>query len=133
MRRVASPRVFWHPGCVAYALSFGPEFFWNKQRDDVLARGPTKSPTSVEQAVLQFSEETWSRLAQKVFDCEPECLNIEAVLQKIELTNTCLNLDPPVEVFIDPNGEFTVLVYDHEDDRRSSALSSRTIRGERVP
>ena len=30
-------------------------------------------------------------------------------------TNTCLNLDPPVEVLIDPDGEFTVLVHDRED------------------
>ena len=57
----------------------------------------------------------WASLARDVFGCEPEYLNIEAVLQKIEATNTCLNLDSPVEVLIDPDGEFTVLVYDRDD------------------
>ena len=100
---------------MTYALSFGSDFFWNERRDDVLTRNPTKRPASVEQAVSQLSDETWSRLARDVFHTEPEYLNIETVLQKIEETNTCLNLDPPIEVFIDPDGEFTVLVHDHAD------------------
>lgn len=100
---------------MTYALSFGPDFFWNEKCDDVLSRSPNKRPTSVEQAVSQLSAGTWARLAREVFDCEPEYLNIEAVLQKIEETNTCLNLDPPVEVFIDRDGEFTVLVYDRHE------------------
>jgi hypothetical protein len=100
---------------VAYGLSFGREFFRNEQRGDVLSHAPTKRPTSVEQAVLQLSDETWARLARDVFDCEPEFLSIETVLQKIEETNTCLNLDPPVEVCVDADGEFTVLVYDDDE------------------
>ena len=110
-----SSRGFWHSAIVTYALSFGPDFFWNDTHDDVLSRGPTKRPTSVEQSVSRLSDETWARLARDVFHIEPEYLNIEAVLEKIEKTNTCLNLDPPVEVFIDPDGDFTVLVYDRHD------------------
>lgn len=106
---------FRHPGGVTYALSFGPEFFWNEQRDEVLPHAKVERPTSVEQAVTQLSDETWSRLAREVFDCEPEYLNVETVLLKINETNTCLNLDPPVEVCIDPDGEFTVLVYDRKE------------------
>ena len=83
--------------------------------DDVLSRSPTKRPTSVEQAVSQISDQTWTRLARDVFDTEPEYLNIEAVLEKIEKTKACLNLDPPVEVFIDPDGDFTVQVYDCDE------------------
>lgn len=60
--------------------------------------------------------------AQDVFHTEPEYLNIEAVLRKIEETNTCLNLDPPVEVCIDRDGEFTVLVYDRDDECRLPRL-----------
>ncbi len=100
---------------MTYALSFGPDFFWNEGCDDVLTRSPTKRPISVEQAVSQLSDETWSRLAREVFHTEPEYLNIETVLQKIEETNTCLNLDPPIEVWIDPDGEFTVSVFDRDD------------------
>lgn len=101
---------------MTYALSFGPEFFWDEHHDEVLPRTKEMRPTSVEQAVSRLSDETWSRLAQDVFHTEPECLNIEAVLRKIEETNTCLNLDPPVEVYIDQDGEFTVLVYDRDDE-----------------
>ena len=108
---VADRRGFGQSAVVAYALSFGPDFFWNEEHDAVVARAPSKRPTSVEQAVSQLSEETWAEIARDVFGCEPEYLNIETVLQKIEETNTCLSLDSPVEVCIDRDGEFTVLVY----------------------
>ena len=99
---------------MTYALSFGPDFFWHEKHDTAFLRAPKMRPTSVEQALSQLSDETWARLARDVFDCEPEFLNIEAILQRIEETNTCLNLDSPVEVLIDHDGEFTVLVYDHD-------------------
>ena len=110
-----SPREFRHSAVVSYGLTFGPDFFWKDTHDDVLSRGPTKRPTSVEQAVSRLSDETWAMLARDVFHTEPEYLNIEAVLEKIEKTNTCLNLDTPVEVCIDPDGDFTVLVYNRHD------------------
>ena len=97
---------------MSYGLTFGPEFFWNESCDAADSHDLTKRPSSVEQAVLQLSEATWAEIARDIFGCEPEYLSIEAVLEKIEETNTCLNLDPPVEVCIDPDGEFTVLVFD---------------------
>ncbi|HLQ44553.1 MAG TPA: hypothetical protein VK137_07490 [Planctomycetaceae bacterium] len=51
-------------------------------------------------------------MAREVFHCAPQHLDVEAVLSKIEDTNTCLNLDSHVQVAIDPDGNFTVLVYD---------------------
>lgn len=100
-----------------YGLSFGPDFFWHGVQDHALSRLLTERPTSVEQAVSQFSEKTCAKLARDVFHCEPEFLTVAAVLEKIEETNTCLNLDSPVEVCVERNGEFTVLVYDRDDDR----------------
>ena len=100
---------------MAYPLSFGTDFFWNENADSTMPRKPEKRPSSVEQALLQLSGETWAQIANDVFQCEPEYLDMETVLRKIEETNTCLNLDPPVEVCIDPDGEFTVLVYDRGD------------------
>ena len=96
---------------MTYALSFGPDFFRERNRE-VLTYTPTSRPTSVSQALSNLSHETWSELAREVFHCEPQHLDIEAALQKITETNTCLNLDSPVEVAIDPKGDFTVLVYD---------------------
>lgn len=80
----------------------------------MVSRSPAVRPTSIEQAVLQLSDETWTRLARDVFHCEPEFLTIEAVLEEVHKTNTCLNLDSPVEVMIDCDSEFTVLVYDRD-------------------
>ncbi len=78
----------------------------------MLTDAPTSRPTSVSQALSNLSRETWSKLASEVFHCEPKYFDTETVLQKIAETNTCLNLDSPVEVAIDPDGDFTVLVYD---------------------
>jgi len=95
---------------VTYALSFGPEFFRDERDSGVPTL--TRRPTSVAQALANLSNETWSRLAREVFHCAPQHLDVEAVLSKIEDTNTCLNLDSHVQVAIDPDGNFTVLVYD---------------------
>ena len=103
---------------MTYALSFGPEFFRDEADDGLAARTPMKQPTSVSLALANLSDKTWSRLAREIFRCEPEFLDIETVIQKIEETNTCLNLDSPVEVCVDPDGDFAVLVYDRDDDRR---------------
>lgn len=63
---------------------------------------------------MWLSQETWNALAEQVFGVDPSELDLSMVLSKIEETNTCRNLDSPVEVFIDPDGEFTVSVYDHD-------------------
>ena len=63
---------------MTYALSFGPNFFRTDAFDGHSTRDVTKRPASVEQAVLQLSQETWSRLAREVFDCKPEFLNLDA-------------------------------------------------------
>ena len=53
-------------------------------------------------------------LARDVFHCDPDNLDVETVIQKIEETNTCENLDPPVRVRIDQEGWFSVLVYEEK-------------------
>jgi hypothetical protein len=92
---------------MSHALSFSPDFFGREK--------PTPRPTSVEQAIMSLSQETWAALATEVFGVDPSQLDAETVLRRIEETNTCRNLDSPVEVFIDPDGDFTVLVYDPSD------------------
>ena len=100
---------------MSYALSFSPEFFREISSSETRTCDPINRPTSVSQALANLSVETWSRLARDVFRCEPHHLDIEAVLAKIEETNTCLNLDSPVEVAIDANSDFTILVYDQDE------------------
>ena len=83
---------------MAYALSFGPDFLRDESHDDSVAHTPRNRPTTVAQALVSLSNKTWSRLAREVFHCEPKFLDLETMLQMVEETNTCLNLDSPVEV-----------------------------------
>ena len=112
--RVAGSADFGHPAPVAYALSFSSEFLHDDADDGLAVRTPKKWPNSVAQALANLSGKTWSRLAREIFRCDPKYLDIETVLRKVEETNTCLNLDSPIEVAIDPSGDFTVLVYDRD-------------------
>jgi hypothetical protein len=59
-----------------------------------------------------LSRETWDALAEQVFGVDGAVLDLSTVMAKIVETNTCRNLDSPVEVFIDADGDFSVLVYD---------------------
>ncbi len=97
---------------MSYALSFGTDFLRDDVDDGRVVDEASSRPTTVAQALAQLSDKTWSRLAREVFHCEPEYLDIDAVLQRVEETNTCFNLDSPVEVAIDRESEFTALVYD---------------------
>lgn len=97
---------------MAYALSFAPEFFWGdgSVAPDDLPR--SDNPSSVYQAILSLPEEQWARLARKVFNSSPDDLDPETVVLKVQETNTCRNLDSPVEVFVDADGWHTLLVFD---------------------
>ena len=97
---------------ISYALSFAPEFFWGDGSvpPDELPR--SDRPTSVYQALVSLPEETWATIARDVFNCPPKNLDVPTALVKVEETNTCRNLDSPVEMFIDADGFYTVLVYD---------------------
>jgi hypothetical protein len=95
---------------VAYGLSFSPEFY----RDGEAEPAAQSRPRSIADAIMGLSQDKWNDLAERVFGVDPSQLDLAMVLAKIEETNTCRNLDSPVEVFIDPEGEFSVHVYDTE-------------------
>jgi hypothetical protein len=97
---------------MAYALSFAPEFFWGDGSiaPDDLQR--SDQPTCVYQAILSLPDDTWAGLARDVFDCEPDDLDPETVLSKVQETDTCRNLDSPVEVFVDSDGFYTLLIHE---------------------
>lgn len=102
---------------MAYELSFSPEFFIGPHDlDGSIDFESLERPTSVYQAILCMSKEAWADLAEEVFDCKPEFLSTEAVLQKIRETNTCRDLRSPVEVCIDEEGFHSVFVYDSREE-----------------
>lgn len=95
---------------MAYALSFADEFFWGSIPHDELK--PSPRPTSVYQAALSLSDAAWAALARDVFHCPPEYLDPETVVSKVQETNTCRNLDSPVEVLIDPDGWYSLFIHE---------------------
>jgi hypothetical protein len=64
------------------------------------------------QAIVSIEKETWRNLARHVFGVAPDRLTADAVLKKAVETNTCDSPVSPVEVWIDPEGYYTVLVHE---------------------
>ena len=95
---------------MAYSLSFSKEFFTGTVPLDEMET--SERPTSILQALLSLSDETWNDIASEVFHCKPESLHIDTVLQKICETDTCQDLTPPVEVYVDRDGFYSLLVFD---------------------
>lgn len=103
---------------MSYSLGFSPEFFLAEgepyDRSD-LALNAEGKPVSVYSALCKWQEdspEEWAELAKDVFDCKPEFLSAETVLEKIQETDTCMNLSVPVRVWIDSEGDYSVEVWD---------------------
>lgn len=92
---------------MSYALSFAEDFF--VYDDDRVGRN--ERPTCVYQAILGLRVETLRDIGRDVFGLAVGQVSPEAILEKILETNTCSNLDEPVEVWIDPEGDYRVAVY----------------------
>ena len=93
---------------MSYALSFSPEFFGDGETDSLTR---SDRPTNVRQAIGSLTEEAWRELATAVFGVQAEELSPDAVLARVLATNTCTNLDEPVEVWIDRQGDYTLYVH----------------------
>ena len=97
---------------MAYALSFAWEFFWGDGSIAPEEIPLSDRPTSVYQAILSLPDDQWISLARDVFDCSPDHVDPESILLKVLETNTCRNLDSPIEVLIDEPGFYTLLIHD---------------------
>ena len=96
---------------MAYALSFAEDFFWGDPNVPPETLQPSERPTCVYQALVSLNAHEWTELARNVFGVEPDRLTIDAVISHIEETNTCGNLDAPVEIWIDAEGWYRLLIY----------------------
>jgi hypothetical protein len=61
---------------------------------------------------VSIEKETWRDLARQVLGVAPDRLTADAVLRKAVEADTCDNPVSPVEVWIDLDGYYTVLVHD---------------------
>jgi hypothetical protein len=102
---------------MAFSLSFSPEFFFAEGEPYDCDPQPSDRPVSVWQAIISIPEERYAEMASEIFglDDHPEFLGPETVMEKIQETDTCTDLRSPVEVWIDPDGYYTVFVYDKKE------------------
>jgi len=103
---------------MSFSLGFSPEFFFAESEPYDGGYGQQEEPWSVWMAIHSMSVKDWNRMAEEVFEVEPEYLTPETVLDKIRETDSCRDLTSPVEVYIDEGGWHSVYVYDkpEEDD-----------------
>ncbi|KLU61770.1 hypothetical protein CEB3_c19490 [Peptococcaceae bacterium CEB3] len=97
---------------MSYSLkdNFSLEFWGNLYNPEI-----TDMPQTVVDAVAsmkQFNPERWENMARDIFGTSPERLTVEMVLEKIEETNTASSIGAPVGIWIDPDGFFTVDIWD---------------------
>ena len=92
---------------MSYGLEFTEEFFGNPR----IGRGPAEDPESVAEALAAMPDEEWRVMCLDLFPDNPEDIGVAEVLELVRLTNTCSNLDIPVEVWIDESGYHTVRVW----------------------
>lgn len=97
---------------MAFELSFTDEFFWG---EDGHWEEKSDTPTSVMQALFSLPRKDWDEMCREVFNCEPRFVDCHMVLSKVRETDSCSDLRSPVEVWIDREGHYTVLVYDREE------------------
>lgn len=103
----------------SYAHSFSPEFYYGE--GDTPGMAPSERPTNLYQAIMSLKAlhpEEWIGLLHELYpsatDDVLEHISAEDVMEIALDVNTVGNLDSPVEVYLDPEGRYTVEVYDEE-------------------
>jgi hypothetical protein len=92
-----------------YQLSFTEEFFMGA----ATLEPPVKDkPKSVYEALEVMPEDEWEEMCNHLFPkVHYEIIDIEDVMDLIKATDTCSNLDSPVEVWVDEDGDFKINVH----------------------
>lgn len=97
---------------MSFELCFTEDFFLNENEDNFHLGRPISVFGAIEAMILREPEK-WKNLKKEIFDLDNGIyLDSEIVLEKIRETNTCSNLTVPVEVWIDPDGYYTLQVWD---------------------
>jgi hypothetical protein len=98
----------------AYSHSFSPDFY-----GDVYAAHKSSKPTTVADAIASMDNDEWDEMAQEIFGVSGD---IYDVMRKIIETDTVGTLTSPVDVWIDPEGWYTVNVWDAQEEKREGSL-----------
>ncbi len=92
---------------MSYAHSFTARFY-----GDPYDTTPSDRPTTVADALASVTDDEWELISRDVFGCDGEFVGLDSVLERILETDTVSSFQPPVEVWIDDDGDYTVLVHD---------------------
>ena len=103
---------------MSYSLSFSESFF----ADETFPYETERSdrPTTVYQAIISLPKADQLAIAREVMKSPHPVLFVQSesfacdVLDRVRETDACADLGSPVEVYIDPEGWYSVLVYDAE-------------------
>jgi len=103
---------------MSYSLSFSESFF----ADETFPYDtePSNRPTTVYQAIISLPKAEQLAIAREVMKSPHPVLYVMSesfasdVLDRIRETDTCADLSSPVEVYIDPEGWYSVQIYDAE-------------------
>lgn len=94
---------------MSYSLSFTDRFYYPQQMEHLQC---SNCPTSIYQALLSISKETWQQMAKDIFHVAPEQLDLETVMDRVRQTDTCTDFRSPVDVWIDSERKYSVAVHD---------------------
>ena len=92
---------------MAYAHSFTACFY-----GDPYGAARSDRPATVADALASMTDDEWELMSRDVFGCDGEFVGLDTVLQRIIETDTVSSFQPPVEVWIDQDGDYSVLVHD---------------------
>jgi hypothetical protein len=101
---------------MSYSLSFSESFFTDETFP--YDTQPSNRPTTVYQAIISLPKAEQLAIAREVLKSSHPALYVQSesfaadVLERVRETDSCTDLSSPVEVYIDPEGWYSVLVYD---------------------
>jgi hypothetical protein len=101
---------------MSYSLSFSEEFFTDESFP--YDTTPSDRPTTVYQAIVSLPKAEQLAIAREVMKSPHPVLYVQSesfaadVLDRVRETDSCADLTSPVEVYIDSEGWYSVLVYD---------------------
>ena len=99
---------------MSFSLSFTEEFYTGEGYSYDEPPPESETPTSVLQALVSMHPDDCAEYCRSVVKVEPDdSTAYRAAIKYIrETVDTCTDIRSPVEVWLDPDGFWTVLVYD---------------------
>lgn len=95
---------------MGYGHSFSESFYYDEDARELPE--PGKQPTTVAQALMCLDEATFNECCAYVGVNPESDTVIEELIDVVRQTDYVDSLSSPITVYIDPDGYFTVTVYD---------------------